>query len=258
MTARGGRGRPASLLYIEAFDWLKIDFLQRFSHHFLFNLFILCAFFCLLCWLPESSRCPRPWFNIECYVFMCVRDSRARIFSLLLLIVLHALLPKGSNNTNLLHARYPATLPPVSVCLYFCLSFTLSHCSHHRRPGRSVCIDWPWVLWCVGVWWRQCKSKGRLDCMLYWSMFCVCVQTESRLCSTWTACLLMLPFFQWNLKRHYGWPAWHICRPQAGREPRVTPSNPKFLTSLLYLTILDINICLFLWSESAAALIKTC
>lgn len=78
-------------------------------------------------------------------------------FSLLLLIVLHALLPKGSNNTNVLHAQC------LSVSLSFCLSFTFPVTLFHSPlPPSPVYLHWLvlsalclWVL-CEG----SCKSKG--------------------------------------------------------------------------------------------------
>lgn len=98
-------------------------------------------------------------------MYLCVCEIAEPQFSLLLLIVLHALLPKGSNNTNLLHAQCLSL--SLSLSLYFCLSFTLSVTpltTATTLPSLSASIGPE----CFGVWVLcegSCESKGRLHAL---------------------------------------------------------------------------------------------
>lgn len=117
---------------------------ERFSHCLFPNLFIVGAVF-VSSVPPVSSRCLRLWLDIDYCVWEMVQPE----FSLLLLIVLHALLPKGSYNTNLLHAHCLSVSLPFS-----CLSVSLTQplfFTQHCQPSLCACMDWSWVLcvcWC--------------------------------------------------------------------------------------------------------------
>ena len=109
-------------------------------------------------------------------MYLCVCEPE---ISLLLLIVLHALLPKGSNNTNLLHAQ----------CLSrsFCLSFTLSVTLLTTLLSLSASIGPE----CFGVWVLcegSCNSEGLLACFAC-LIVCVCVfklYHDTELLTVWT------------------------------------------------------------------------
>lgn len=64
---------------------------------------------------------------------------------------------------------FPSLSPFVSV--FLSLSYFLSH-SSHLHPALSVCIDWPRVLWCVGVMWGLMQAKRSTAWLNHLSFIC--------------------------------------------------------------------------------------
>lgn len=159
----------------------------------------------------------------------CARErSGEPAFSLLLLIVLHALLPKGSNDANPLHAR----CRPLSFCLSLSLSLVPPPpcpLSLHRLALSALGV---WV-WCED----SCNSIGLLHALnkhlwVFISLpVCVCV----KLCHDTP---LMTFFYAIELQLH-------------SKHPRILEGNfwfpPTMVLMLWFTSVLLANECIDIW-----------
>lgn len=151
---------------------------------------------------------------------VCVCKKMEPDFSLLLLIVLYALLPKGSNNTNLLHTQ--------------CLSESLMSVSTTALSSLEASFGSQWF----GVWvlcGRSCKSNSLQHALTQhiWIYSATFLFKQNHNTTLLPACVPGK--FYWNISElwsrlftsaedHTGC---HTCKQQTGNWGYNSPRSPK-------------------------------